>query len=379
MDEDGGTFFVPEIPHDPAPEPMPEPEPDPVPAFVAPTPTPAPVAPSPLPELPIVDIVGKVPFLTTLGRVVATVATRLFPWAFLVLPSAALKGAGQLYGSPNVADRRPTRVADTPRSAEPLADLPEVAIVARRPKSASSNRAPTVLPDLPFADYWDGARPAFKPYIAPPATFVPAAPPGYEFDPKGGEELTPAVSPQRIATPARPIAAPFRSPFPVEMPFSEPFAWPLPGSEAFPVPSPSPEPFPVPGPAPAPSPEPLASPQPVPQPFSTPFPSPFAEPISRPLPRSKPRSIPRAPAARPRPLPISQPFGFASPLQGPKPAPLTEPKKPGVPLPQDNCVCDAQQPKPRKKRQPRSVCKTGTYTETANGLIKKPKETVQCR
>lgn len=58
---------------------------------------------------------------------------------------------------------------------------------------------------------------------------------------------------------------------------------------------------------------------------------------------------------------------------------LTAPRSGGVgstPNKGKRCECAK---KPRKPRAPRATCYTGTYTETAKGLIKKRREQVQCR
>lgn len=378
---DGGTYAACED----IPPALPEPEP--IPAFLPPvTPTPAPLIPT-LPET--IVSAARPSFLRVAVSAAARAASRLFPWvALLLTPIGAKQGAGQLYGSPNAADRRPIRGADNPGLSVSLPELAEVTVRARRDSGSNAARAADRRAPISALDPRYGAVGAFEPFVPNPATFYPSTPNQRpltnpydprtgDLDTRPGDELSPAISRPRSPLPvAAPSRAPSRSPGPGVVPFALPFATPTPiglpfaTPQAFPAPTPTPAPSPK--PAPAPSPAPAPGPAPLPTPIPTALPSPTPSPQPRPSPRPKP-----APRGNPRPTPTGKPF--VSPFSEPIPGPLTQPKKPGVPSQPDVCDCVTGKPKPKKQRQPRSECWQGTYTEKANGLIKSRKERVPCR
>lgn len=123
-----------------------------------------------------------------------------------------------------------------------------------------------------------------------------------------------------------------------------------------------------------PSPSP-ATPAPTRKPVSAPLPSPGLEPYAQPLatpmpmPQLQPQPQARAPAPA-RPAPLTPIKGTVVPLPGLGPIPLEELAK---------CPPCPGKPKPRKKREPRKVCRKGTYVEHAVGITKTPKETIPCQ
>jgi len=131
---------------------------------------------------------------------------------------------------------------------------------------------------------------------------------------------------------------------------------------ANPYPKPISDPTPRTRPRPTPTPNPIALPQPTLQPF----PFPLAEPA--------PRLQPRPGIPRPR-LPIEAPIG-APRLTLPNPSPV-----PSIgPVPQEALdKCNCPKPKKRKPKQPRTECKTGTYTQTAKTILYKPRRKIACR
>lgn len=141
---------------------------------------------------------------------------------------------------------------------------------------------------------------------------------------------------------------------------------------------------------------PVPRPQPFPLPLAPPafvpglnapgvFPGPLGSPLTLPSPNPAPVTSPRP---RPLPNPSTRPGGSPGPGggvgTGPKPAapiiPLTGFQPQPLPLPNPEAANPCKSPKKqKKKREPRSVCYRGTYTEKANGLIKHRKEKVPCQ
>jgi len=144
-----------------------------------------------------------------------------------------------------------------------------------------------------------------------------------------------------------------------------------------------------------------------PQPIGAPgLPRPVGEPAQAVRPR--PRPVP-APVTQPLPLPVLLPLPGEFPLNVPETRPQPRPKPspaptipiPGLPpikesprltLPQPSPVpyigpvpleeadkCNCPKPKKRKPRQPRTECKTGTYTQTAKSIIYRPRRKIICR
>jgi len=157
------------------------------------------------------------------------------------------------------------------------------------------------------------------------------------------QEVT--VSAPRPALDLAPLAVPFLAPL------GDVAALLPPSIAASPALSPSTNPFPFlrPSLAPSLSPARLQAPQP------------FVRPTVAPQPTS-PLTPPRTTVL---PLP---PLGFLSPLPNLGPIPKEE---------LDRCKCPKK--KPAKKRQPRTVCYTGTYREFATGLTKIRKRKVTCQ
>lgn len=100
--------------------------------------------------------------------------------------------------------------------------------------------------------------------------------------------------------------------------------------------------------------------------FGLPFLVPF---IGTPTPGATPRDARPPPKLTPDPIDIFDPILTLDPFGEPPSAP------PGNQA--DNCNC----PKPRKRkpREPRTVCRKGTYMQTRKGIIYTPKETFQCQ
>lgn len=154
----------------------------------------------------------------------------------------------------------------------------------------------------------------------------------------------------------QPVSRPARTPSPVRA--LEPSELPYPHL------GPQTVPRPVPRPSPA--------PQPALQPLGSPVNAPSLQPLTfappAPAPRTNPRRKPR-PSAPPRPSPLT-PF---------KPGVLSLPAPQPVPKPNlDKCKCPGES-KPKKKRQDRTECKTGTYRQLAKGIVYTPKRTVPCQ
>lgn len=174
----------------------------------------------------------------------------------------------------------------------------------------------------------------------------------------------------------------------VGKPLSDRLAAPRPADKPSALPQPGLRPVPTPNLA---RPVPFASPATVPKPgidFSfdivrapryVPHPPPKRAPRDRtrpaPGPSSPPEINPLSPAPRfPGAGPITPPGLNPQPLPGV----LTLPQLGPVPLEElDRCKCPKK--KPRKKRQPRTECRKGTYVETRSGLQKSPKEIVECQ
>lgn len=94
------------------------------------------------------------------------------------------------------------------------------------------------------------------------------------------------------------------------------------------------------------------------------------------LPVIPPVNIPPMAAPRPAPGPGPSPYvpPFNNPLDMLQPGPSTMP----VPQPALNRCCPCKQPE-RKKREPRTKCRQGTYTQTSKGIIYTPRRQVPCR
>jgi hypothetical protein len=156
---------------------------------------------------------------------------------------------------------------------------------------------------------------------------------------------------------------------------------PIPTDLPVEVPSPLPEPLPQPAPAPT------TQPRPIPTSWPTSWPAPAPVPAP---PIGAPAWLPflplapllfgrpgRTPGRLPRPRPGSRPNpNPPSPVPVSPPTPLTLLQPQPVPLRSRDCV---ETRRPKKKRQPRSECYRGTYTERRNGLIKHRREKIRCR
>jgi len=180
-----------------------------------------------------------------------------------------------------------------------------------------------------------------------------------------------------------------RFPFPdIAEPVDAPVAVPVPGTPTAPLtptlPTPISPPVPVPVPVPVPLPLPATPPLPqVPTPVNIPVPTPQ---LPTPTPQLPPRFFTD---------PLTQPPNLLQPLS----QPLTPPKPPGVSLPPrlafgdvppssggrggckpcKPCKKSKKKKKKKKKRKERTVCYTGTYTETTKSTLKKRKEQIPCQ
>jgi hypothetical protein len=234
--------------------------------------------------------------------------------------------------------------------------------------------APAVIPEvLPVVVPWIiRVLPYLAPFLIP--RDQPATP-----KPKGPLKRPPLKRPQEMPEHPSYRVPPLEIPLPVIVRPTWPQRRPLPTPRSIPQPHEIPTPRPT---IALPLPRPLPMPGPAPVPVRAPRPRlPSLMPY---LPLIYPLLEPRLRVTLPpqQPLRISDPgfdVGRIGPELRPPPVPLTLTQplplqlRPGV----ESCVCE--QPKPRKKRKPRTECKTGTYTETRKGTIKHPRRTITCR
>lgn len=202
-------------------------------------------------------------------------------------------------------------------------------------------------------------------------------------------DLPPMVPRKGPRTRPRVFDFPDTDPFPQPVPMPEPGDRPQPQPDVRPEPLPQPvlrpQPFPTPGTRPStrpgtrPAPRPGTRPTTSPRPFALPF-LPLAFPFPVPLPSGVP--TPRMPPIRdplslmPPPQPLPGFLDLPGLTQFPEPLAFSQPQaRPG------NCPpCpEAKKPKPRKKRQPRSVCYKGSYMERRFGTSKRPREKIPCQ
>lgn len=87
-----------------------------------------------------------------------------------------------------------------------------------------------------------------------------------------------------------------------------------------------------------------------------------------PTPSTPPRATPSPPKLTPDPVDIFDPILTLTPFENP----------PGAPPVDKTNTCNCPPPKKRKPRQPRTVCRSGTYTQTRKGISYSPKRTFQC-
>lgn len=85
---------------------------------------------------------------------------------------------------------------------------------------------------------------------------------------------------------------------------------------------------------------------------------------------------PVPPTASPRPAPGPSPSPYVPPFNNPLDMVSIAPRTVAQPA-LDRCGCP--KPKERKPREPRTTCRTGTYTQTAKGIRYSPKRTIPCQ
>jgi hypothetical protein len=90
--------------------------------------------------------------------------------------------------------------------------------------------------------------------------------------------------------------------------------------------------------------------------------------IDTPVPRVPPRAAPPPPRLTPDPVDIFDPILTLTPFENP----------PGAPPVDKTNTCNCPPPKKRKPRQPRTVCRSGTYTQSRKGISYSPKRTFPC-
>lgn len=282
-------------------------------------------------------------------------ALPLVPIAAIV--AEAINWGMEQFRRPNLADERPVYVPPVE-----LEVLPELKVEATRPPAPPSTRRPTATPGDPWPFNLDplewypdapGQRPFFpdfgdRPSVDEPGTVrVPGTGPApLELEPRTAP--TPGTRPGVGAPELRP------APDPLELPFGLPGGSPLDSPDVWFAPEIQPR---------IPSLDPLE--QPLPAPVKTPTPGGFDVPWpGLPgydlLPGTDLVSAP-APGENRRPEAVLDPF--ADPLRAQPTA--------------DPCSC-AKAKKPKKKREPRSVCYRGTYTETSKSLRKVRGERIPC-
>lgn len=98
--------------------------------------------------------------------------------------------------------------------------------------------------------------------------------------------------------------------------------------------------------------------------------SPYLVPTAAPAPRAPPPTRAPRPPTVVTPTDIFDPILVVDPLTA-DPTGLSPPANKT-----DNCVCP--KPKKRKPREPRAVCRSGSYTQTRTGIIYTPRRTFQC-
>lgn len=185
-----------------------------------------------------------------------------------------------------------------------------------------------------------------------------------------GRKRRPRLPEPHAPKPEGPLAAP---PLPRPRPTPPPLQPVLVHAQRLPDPKTAVQPRKSPEPAASPEPRPASSPKPTARPssklFRVPDPDwsflldPFRLPDRAPRPGRAPtvrRPLTRASAPRV----LSDPFTLSQP----------------APSPSSPCQCSSSKPQRKKrKRKQRDECRRGSYVETARGLIKSPKEKIQCR
>lgn len=196
-------------------------------------------------------------------------------------------------------------------------------------------------------------------------------------DPAGGELDEVTVTGRRAPRPA-PDDVTFDFLVPAfEVPFG--FSVPIGDPDLEPLAQPLPSRRPTPRPDLIDAPNLFANPALDPLPFAPVWPEPYAPPSVAPEPKVDvpvdievplPTDVfPRSPAP---------PFGFLDPIApdfalDPQPSDLIPEKPTGA----DTCAC-AKPKKKKKQRKPRTICRKGTYVESALGLRKSPNSLVNC-
>lgn len=321
---------------------------------------------------------------------------------------------------------------------EDLPELPEVVVTADRypdppltalnnpyafpgydPYAPPTKAAPRFSEPQTWEKQWDRGRPRIPP---PPPTLLeralpiasrlllgvfslftpqPMGPRRFDEAPRIGDfpwELERKPVP-RVAPPPVPVW--FDEPSPLEVPFYDPIR--IPQRVVEPVTRPYRE---------RPQPEPLSDPRILTDPFGfpeIPFPQPFAQPDTRTVPRPDratpypfPDSQPRIgwpdirnPTNRPDvlrpptriPTPVAPPLLITTldpvltPFEMPKFAPAVPFGAPVDVKTADPCNCEPCEKKkkdPKKKKQPRVICYSGTYKESRYSTSKTPRKKVPC-
>lgn len=99
-------------------------------------------------------------------------------------------------------------------------------------------------------------------------------------------------------------------------------------------------------------------------------------------------AVPRGPldltmTPLPAPSPAPRPSPRPSPLPGPQVNPVPQLDLAPMPqtrlAPQQDPKCKCKEPKKRQPRKPRSICRQGTYTQTANRIIYTPRKEGPCQ
>lgn len=285
-----------------------------------------------------------------------------------------------------------------PRELDEAPDpMPTVDVVGTKPPPRSPG-AP--LGDAPLPPNWNDLVNWTGP-ITNPSPFTTFAFPGdslrefLEREPLPSQRRNPAPArpprsdpvatqlPELTITARRPRPAPISPPAPYifgdafELPFGIPFGDPFIEPIAEPQPDRIRKPVRNPRVIDAPS---LFA---VPTVDSVPFFTPWADPFSP----TAPEPAPDVPTGNPLPAPpgVASPFlppgalppGFIDPIApGLDLDPLTSDRIPLRPTGADTCNC--AKPQKRKPRKPRTICRKGTYIESADGLKKQPRALVSC-